>query len=62
MDYNKLFEGLTDEQKKAAKNLKTKEEALAFIKENNIELNPDQLEAISGGSCWDCGENYSTHT
>ena len=59
MDYDKLFAGLTEEQKIAAKNIRSREDAEKFLKENNIELNADQLEAISGGFCWDC-DNYSS--
>ncbi|MBP5261173.1 MAG: hypothetical protein J6Z43_03485 [Clostridiales bacterium] len=57
MDFDKLFEGLTEEQKIAAKKIRSKEDAAKFLQENNIELNPDQLEAISGGFCWEgCGD------
>ena len=58
MDYDKLFAGLTEEQKIAAKNIKSREDAEKFLKENNIELNADQLEAISGGFCWEGCNDY----
>ena len=54
MDRKEIFQKLTDEQKEAARNLKTPEEAAAFLKSNGIELSPDQLKSVSGGSCWDC--------
>ena len=58
---------LTEEQIERAKACKTEEEIQAFLSENQIELTPEELEQISGGSWsikdlwpkikkWICGE------
>ncbi len=45
---------LTPEQKEKIKNLKTREDFMKFIEEQDIELTAEQLDAISGGSdYWD---------
>ncbi len=44
------LEDLTEEQIKQARACKTAEERLAFIREYEIELADEQLEAISGGA------------
>jgi hypothetical protein len=55
MKMDEILQGLTEEQKEAAKNLKTPEEAKAFLKENNIKLSEEQLRAVSGGmDIWSC--------
>ena len=52
------LENLTPEQIEQAKECKTPEECLAFIRENGIELTEEQLEKVSGGAlfkdlpCW----------
>ncbi len=43
------FEDLTNEQIEKAKACITREERMAFIKENNIELDDDMLDDVSGG-------------
>ena len=43
------FDELSPEQAEQAKKCETREERLAFIRENGIELNDEQLEAVSGG-------------
>ena len=43
------FEDLTPEQQEKAKNLKTREEAMAFIKEEGLELTDEQIEEIAAG-------------
>ena len=45
-----LFEGLSNEQIAKIKNCKSQEEILALAKEEGIELNNEQLEAVSGGN------------
>ena len=56
----KIFNILTDEQKKAVETAQTPEELIALAKEAGYELSPDQLEAVAGGGSWcdDC-PNYS---
>ena len=48
------LEELTPEQIEKAKKCETREERMAFIKENGIELTDEQLEGISGGG-WGSG-------
>ncbi len=43
---------LTPEQEEKAKGLKTKEDIMKFIEEENITLNQEQLDAISGGGSY----------
>ena len=63
-----LLDGLTDEQIAKIKSCKTSSEALAYAKEEGIELTDEQLEAVSGGGCitWSrptpCPECKSTNT
>ena len=47
---------LTEEQKAKAKACKTPEEMLALAREEGYELSDEQIEAVSGGSFWDCGD------
>ena len=44
-----LLEGLSEEQIAKLQNCKNHEEILAMAKEEGIELNDEQLEAVSGG-------------
>ena len=46
-----LFSGLSEEQINKARKCKNNEELLALAKEEGIELNEDQLSAVSGGGC-----------
>ena len=46
-----LLEGLTEEQIAKAKACKNVEEIIAVAKEEGIELNDEQLAAVSGGGC-----------
>ena len=48
---DKLFEGLTEEQIAKAKACKNSEELLQLAKAEGIQLNDEQLEAVSGGGC-----------
>ena len=57
-----LLKGLTEEQIAKLKGCKSQEEILAMAKQDGLELNDEQLEAISGGcgnsgsiSCQFCG-------
>lgn len=43
------FEDLTPEQQEKVKALKTPEEAMAFIKDEGIELTQEELDQIAGG-------------
>ena len=46
-----LLKGLSEEQIKKVEACKNSEEILALAKAEGIELNDEQLEAVSGGSC-----------
>ena len=60
-----FFKGLTEEQIKKVKDCKSSAEILAFAKAEGIELNDEQLEAVSGGFCYkeqsQCGWCNSTN-
>ena len=49
-----ILNTLTDEQKKKVESAQSQEELLALAKEYGKDLSQKQLEAISGGYCWDC--------
>ena len=53
MAMQELFNNLTDEQKEKFKACNTQEDLMKALDEESIELSPDQLEAVSGGSFWD---------
>ena len=63
MNIKELFENMSDDFKKKAAKCGSQEEFEALIKEENIELTPEQVEAISGGErrwCigdFDCPDN-----
>ena len=46
---NALLNGLSPELQEKAKDIKTQEELLEFLSENDIELPDEALEAVSGG-------------
>ena len=46
-----LLKGLTDEQVKKVKACKSQEEILELAKTEGVELNEEQLAAVSGGLC-----------
>ena len=46
-----LLKGLTKEQIERVKSCKNQNELLAFAKEEGVELNDEQLAAVSGGFC-----------
>ena len=47
----RLFEGLTEEQKEAVRNCKKPEEIMELAANEGLELNEAQMEAVSGGAC-----------
>ena len=64
-----LLKGLTEEQIAKVKACKNREELLKIAKEEGVELNDEQLEAVSGGSicsspykCPKCGNTYGIST
>lgn len=48
-----LLKGLTEEQIAKVKQCKSPEEILKLAKQEGVELNEEQLEAVSGGGCGD---------
>ena len=51
----KIFNILTDEQKKAVEDAKTPEELIALAKEQGYELTSEDMLAVSTG--WQCDDN-----
>ena len=47
-----LLKGLTDEQIKKVEACKNPEEILALAKSEGVDLNDEQLEAVTGGGCF----------
>ncbi|MCR5491270.1 MAG: hypothetical protein K6F32_03985 [Bacilli bacterium] len=47
----KLLNGLSEEQIAKVKACKSSDEVLALAKEEGVELNDEQLSAVSGGGC-----------
>ena len=56
-DDMKLPEGLSEELKDKILKCKDAEEFVQLIKEENIELTPEQLDAVVGGSWWNPWDN-----
>ena len=54
MDIKELFSNMSEDIKEKAKNCKTRGELLKLVQEENIELSPEQVEAISGGKGCGC--------
>ena len=54
MNIKEAFANMSDDFKKKAANCKTKEEFEALIREENIELTPEQVEALAGGKGCGC--------
>ncbi len=60
---DELLKGLSEEQKKKVADCKSAEEVLALAKAEGVELNDEQLEAVSGGcggseiKCPKCGSS-----
>ena len=48
-----LLKGLTEEQIAKVKACKSREELLKIAKEEGVELSDEQLNAVSGGACYD---------
>ena len=62
---NELLKGLSEEQIKKVEACKSSEEILNLAKAEGVELNDEQLEAVSGGGCSDniyCEKCGSGHT
>ena len=50
MEFKELFSNLSDEIIAKAKDVKTAEEFKALLEKENVELTPEQVEALSGGA------------
>ena len=55
------YAGLTPEQRKKAKEIKTADDLVAFAKEEGLELTDEQLDAVSGGGEWYECTSYGSH-
>ena len=51
MEFKELFDNLSDDIKAKAKDVKSAEEFKALLEKENVELTPEQVEALSGGGC-----------
>ena len=51
MERKELLKGLTAEQIEKVKNCKNNEELLDLAKKEGVELNDEQLAAVTGGAC-----------
>ena len=54
-----LLKGLSEEQIAKLRQCKTQEEMLALAKEEGVELNEEQLDAVSGGVCENLPDSVS---
>ena len=50
---NELLKGLSEEQIKKVEACKSSDEILALARAEGVELNDEQLQAVSGGGCTD---------
>ena len=50
------FNELTEEQKKKVRGCSSAEELVTLAMAEGLELSDEQLEALSGGGFWDCGD------
>jgi len=57
---DELLKGLTEEQKAKIKNCKSGQEILEIAKQEGVELNEEQLEAVSGGGCGEVNNSSAT--
>ena len=57
--YNEYLKDLPPELQEKAKNIKTREELLEFLSDNDVELPEDALDAVAGGS--GCGSDKCEH-
>ena len=57
MEFKDFFNSLSDDVKAKAKDIKTGEEFMALLEKENVELTPEQVEALSGGGC-NCVVNF----
>ena len=52
-----MLSKVPDELKEKVKAATSADELIALSKESGFELSDDQLNAISGGFCWDCSSD-----
>ena len=57
--YNEYLKDLPPELQEKAKDIKTREELLEFLSDNDVELPEDALDAVAGGS--GCGSDKCEH-
>ena len=50
---NEFFKKLPEDVKEKLKNCKSEEEAMDILKDNMIEIPPEELKKVSGGLCWE---------
>ena len=57
---DELLKGLTEEQREKIKDCQSPEDILAVAKQEGVELNEEQLEAVSGGGCGEVNNSSAT--
>ena len=55
--YKEMFDGLSEDLKKKATECKSADELMELAKSEGIELTDEQMDAISGGVEWFCGDH-----
>ena len=50
---SEFFKSLPEEVKEKLKNCKSEEEAMEVLRENMIEIPPEELKNVAGGACWE---------
>ena len=55
--YKEMYDSLSDDLKAKVANCKTADELTNLVKSEGIELTDEQLDAISGGVEWFCGDH-----
>lgn len=49
---NDFFKNIPEEVKEKLKNCKSEEEAMEVLRDNMIEIPPEELKNVAGGMCW----------
>jgi hypothetical protein len=50
---SEFFKSLPEDVKEKLKKCKSEEEAMDVLKDNMVEIPPEELKKVAGGDCWD---------